>query len=86
MKVDSASSNFDIVDNSTLQSISGLIGNGGGGSGPKQAAANRHPAAAKPSDGTAAAEGLSDAWSDLAMMVFELKCDDDSASSGSSFT
>ncbi len=81
MKVDSASSNFGIVDSSTLQSISGLIGNGGGGSGPKQAAANRHPAAARPSNGTAAAEGLSDAWS-----VFELTCDDDSASSGSSFT
>ncbi len=61
MKVDSASSNFGIVDSSTLQSISGLIGNGGGGSGPKQAAANRHPAAARPSNGTAAAEGLSDA-------------------------
>jgi hypothetical protein len=61
MKVESASSNFGIVHGSTLQSISGLIGNGGGGSGPKPAVANRHPAAARPSNGTAAAEGPSDA-------------------------
>ncbi len=86
MNVAAAGSNFGTATGGTLlQSNSGLIGSGGGGPVPKPAAANRRPAASRPSNGAAAAaaEGVS---SDSPMLVFALPCDDDSDSSGSSFT
>jgi hypothetical protein len=86
MNVAAAGSNFGTAagGTGTLQSISGLIGSGGGGPVPKPAAANRRPAASRPSNGAAAAaEGVS---SESPMLVFALPCDDDSDSSGSNFT
>ncbi len=86
INVAAAGSNFGTAAGGTLlQSISGLMGSGGGGAPvPKPAAANRRPAASRPSNGAAAAaEGVS---SDSPMLVFALPCDDDSDSSGSSFT
>ncbi len=85
MNAAAAGSNFGTAAGGTLlQSISGLIGSGGAPV-PKPAAANRRPAASRPSNGAAAAaaEGVS---SDSPIFVLALPCDDDSDSSGSSFT